>query len=245
MYFNKSIYYEGRFTMSVESHQTMVSTSFRQFDEQLLSLEEQLARLLYYNVTYWNGRLTDEWFRALTTDMVRPQHVYDCEVFHVSFPTLVETIEMWWRVYVGELGAFWRDPFLDANLENFQLWSEQVHEYSPGIHRVRINLVSYWGSKKGLSIDKVRCLVKETHETLAQLEVLSALGLHLNLLKVQDGVNLPFCDMPGTNLVAKNDPRSYTLSVRYSQQSDKLFLVLSSSDISCAEWAVSMLRDTP
>lgn len=177
-----------------------MTTALDRYTDKLLSVADQLGRLRRYNVRYWDSRLTDEQFAAVNLQLDHEQRVDDLAILHVQFDSLEETVEMWWRVYVGEQPRSWRWPELLIDAEHLRLLDSNVRTYEPGIHLVRINLVAHREPALGRTLEEIRTRAKATGETLAQLEVMSAFGLHSELLREQDGENLPYPDMAGTDV---------------------------------------------
>ncbi len=143
------------------------------------------------------------------------QRVDDLTILHVQFDSLEETVEMWWRVYVGEQPKHWRWDELKLDSEHLRILTSNVNQYEPGIHKIRLNLLAHWESKNGRMLKEVREQAKRTGEILAQLEVLSAYGLHSELFREQDGENLPHSDMPGTDVSVPCDSEPYALFVEW------------------------------
>lgn len=189
---------------------------FDRYNHLLLSLNDQLECLRRYNQQYWDNRLTDEQLAAVDTSAAVTQRVDDLTTFHVQFDSLEETVEMWWRVFVGEQPDHWRWNGLELDAEHLRLLDSNVHNYEPGIHRVRIDLVARWEPEDGRTLEEVRNGAKSTGEILAQLEVLSAYGLHSELFREQDGENLPWTDMAGTDVGVTGSTEPYALYVRWS-----------------------------
>ena len=208
------------------------------YDPLLLSLDDQLARLREYNRNYWDSRLTDEQLAVVDVSGDITQRVDDLTTFHVQFGSLEETGEMLWRVYVGEQGGHghwtWPERQFDGK-HLLGLLGSNVRQYEPGIHRVRINLVAHWEPEGGRTLEEVREGAKGTDEILAQLEVLSAYGLHSELFREQDGKNLPYSDMPGTDVLVPGFTRSYALSV-CSSSSDHRARMHAAWVTHCSNW---------
>lgn len=188
---------------------------FDRYSSMLLSLDDQLERLRRYNAKYWDNRLTDEQLAAVDTSGDVTQRACDLTTFHVQFDSLEETVEMWWRVYVGEQPKQWRWDELKLDSEHLRLLTSNVRQYEPGIHRIRIDLVAHWEPENRRTLEEVREQAKVSNETLAQLEVLSAYGLHSELFREQDGENLPYSDMPGTDVSVPGNSKPYALCVSW------------------------------
>lgn len=177
---------------------------FDRYADKLVSVFDWLARLRDYNVKYWDNRFTDEDFAAAEAQLALVpadyvQGVNGVYGFHVEFSSVQETIEMWFRVYQGELPDAWLWPELKFDAEHFRL-HELARTYTPGFHLVCINLTAHWEPEAGRTIDEVREAAKESGEILAQLEVISIYGVLTELFMEQNGTDLPYSDMPGTEL---------------------------------------------
>lgn len=193
-----------------------VSEPFDRYNHLLLSLDDQLKRLRRFNAMYWDNRLTDEQFAAVDASGHIAQKVNDLTSLHVQFDSLEETVEMWWRAYVGEQHKHWRWSELQVDAGHLRRITSNVRHYEPGIHKVRINLVAHWEPKAGRTLEEVRDLAKSRGEILAQLEVLSAYGLHSELFREQDAVNLPYSDMPGTDVSISGSSHTEALCVYWN-----------------------------
>ena len=215
---------------------------FGRYDHLLLSLPDQLARLREYNAKYWDNRLTDEDFLSVFEDVV--QSVSDLTILHVQFGSLEETAEMWWKVFVGEQPKHWRADELKLDSEHLRLFDSNVATYDPGIHIVRINLVAHWEPEDGRTIEEVREQAKQSGETLAGLEVMSAYGLHTELLREQDGENLPYSDMPGTDVSLPGFSHPYALYVRWYPLYRRARFNAAWVDSRARKWAAPVLRES-
>ncbi len=219
------------------------------FEGKLLMLGNQLDLLRRYNAQYWENRLTEEQFSAIEREVAQSwlghtQCIDDLAILHVQFDSLEETVEMWWRVYVGEQPDSWRWPVLRVDAEHLCLLGSNVKTYEPGIHVVRINLVAHWEPEGGRTLIEVRKQAKSTDEILAQFEVMSAYGLHSELLREQDGENLPYADMPGTVVTVPGDSRPYALCVRWDPFSRGAGLNARWVGNRSSKWAAPVLRES-
>lgn len=189
------------------------------FADLLVSPFDWLIRLHDFNVKYWDNRFSDEDFREAETQLaaVPDDHVQSVDNvfgFHVQFASLEETYEMWYKVYQGELSDTWRWPELKVDSEHLRL-HELAKSYEPGIHLVNINLVAHWEPEDGRTLASVREQAKSGGEILAQLEVISIYGVLSSLFMEQDGENLPYSDMPGTDVIVPGSSRPYALYVSW------------------------------
>ncbi len=192
------------------------------FNLLLCDLDEQMSRLREYNAKYWDNRIPDEWFRSVFTesDLKCPQRVDDLTILHVEFGSLEETADMWWRAIAGEQPKSLRWSEMKFDERHLQLLDSNVDRYEPGIHVVRINLLAHWEPEKGCTFEEAREQAQAEGETLAQLEVMSAYGLHRGLLRAQDGQTLPYADMVGTNLVVPHRlSKPYPLILHWDRHS--------------------------
>lgn len=216
------------------------------FDGKLLLLGDQLDLLRRYNAQYWDNRLTEEQFSAIEREVAQSwlghtQRLDDLAIFHVQFDSLEETVEMWWRVYVGEQPDSWRWPELRVDAEHLKLIGANVATYEPGVHVVRINLVAHWEPEGGRTLEEVRDGAKGTDEILAQLEVLSAYGLHTDLFREQDGENLPYSDMPGTDVSTPGYSKPRALCVAWAPSDREAMLGACWVDFRNDRWAAPVL----
>ena len=180
----------------IEGKFPLVSDPFGNYTGMLLSLDQQFALLREYNEKYWGGKITEEQFAAVNTDSDHTQRVEDLEILYVEFGSPKETFENWIAVIKGENPRFWRGGSLNDGYD-IRLFNRNVQKYSPGIHRIHINLVVDWNPENGNSVDASRSRVKGTKENLAHGEVFAAYALHTELLQATDGTNLPYFDAPG------------------------------------------------
>lgn len=177
----------------------------------LLSSFDWLERLRLYNVAYWGKRFTAAQFAQAELQLAavpddHEQSLRGAFFFHVQFDTPAETVEMWAKVLKAQLPNFELSESLRFDEEHFRL-HELAETYEPNtITLVHVNLVSYWEPEKGRTIkDDVRPQAKEAGEKLAQLELLSFWGVCTNLLMEQNGTDLPYTDMAGTDVTVPGD----------------------------------------
>lgn len=226
-------------------------TRLDRYDGLLGSLGAQLNTLRRYNEQYWEGRLADEQLavgavlspRDFDPHDVHVQRVEDLEILHVQFRSLQETAEMWWRVIVGEQPDSWCWDELRLDPEHFKLLNRNIREYEPGIHRVRINLIAHWEPGGSRTLEEVREQAIKTGEILAQLEVMSAYGLHPDLLREQDGQNLPYSDMAGTNVSVRGVSDEHALCLAWFSNDSKAEFLPRFVGSSYDDWAAPVLLD--
>ncbi len=172
-------------------------TRFDRFTQYLLSLEDQRNLLEVLDVSVWDGQIKSAgWFDKLDTASDHIQSVDDLEIFYIEFGSPEKNVEMWWRAFTANQPNVWRWAGLKTDAEHLRLHPE-AHEYQPGIHRIRINLVANWEPQNGRSVLQIRERAAVSGETLAHAEVLAAYAVHDELLRQQDGENLPYADMAG------------------------------------------------
>ena len=216
---------------------------FDRYGPLLLSLDEQLARLREYNQKYWDNHFTQAQLADVETSFDFIQRVDDLAVFHVQFDSLEETVDMWWRVFVGEQIGYWCSPELKVDAEHLRLLASDVLEYKPGIHLIMINLVAHWEPEIGRTLEDVREGAKSGGKTLAQLEIFSAYGLHPELFREQDGKNFPFSDLPGTDVSVLGKPGLgiHSLSLFWNLGSLEAQLSAGSVKNNENEWAAPLI----
>ncbi len=219
------------------------------FNDKVLSVFDWLARLRHYNVTYWDNRLTDEQFAQAEAQLTavpddHEQRVRGAFFFHVQFDSFAETVEMWMKVFKGELpnSELWKSLKFDE--EHFRL-HELAETYEPNtIALVHVNLVSYWEPEDGRTIkDDVRPQATEAGEKLAQLELLSFWGVCTDLLMEQNGTDLPYTDMAGTEVtVPGHDAWRACLYVRWGRDFREAWVDASGVDYRSYDWSAPVVR---
>lgn len=185
---------------------------FESFASKVMSASDWMAVLRRYNTLYWDNRFTDEDFATAEAQLSEigedhTQSVRGLFGFHVVFGSVKETVEMWMRVFKGELPNAELWDTLQFDEKHFRL-HETALTYEPGIHLVHVNLVSYWEPKDGRTIDEVRPQAIAAKEHLAQLELLSIWGVLTDLFQCQNGTDLPFTDMAGTEITVPGSSAS-------------------------------------
>lgn len=219
------------------------------FNDKVLSVFDWLARLRHYNVTYWDNWLTDEQFAQAEAQLTavpddHEQRVRGAFFFHVQFATFAETVEMWMKVFKGELpnSELWESLKFDE--EHFRL-HELAETYEPNtITLVHVNLVSYWEPEDGRTIkDDVRPQAKEAGEKLAQLELLSFWGVCTDLLMEQNGTDLPYTDMAGTEVtVPGGDAWRGCLDVGWARDGRRAWVSADWVDNRSCSWSAPVVR---
>ena len=177
---------------------TAVTGQFDRYQRHLLSLDAQLDRLRKFDITVWNDCVaTAGWFDGVDTSSDHVQRPDNLEFFYVEFGSPQENVELHWKA----IAMTQRVPsdggcYIKTGLDNLRLHPLAL-TYTPGIHRVRINLVANWEPKDGRSLVQVRERAAAQSKTLAHAETLAAYGLHDELLRQQDGENFPYADLSG------------------------------------------------
>lgn len=174
----------------------VLADRFGRYANKLLPLWQQLNIIKQFNILHWDNVLTDEQLAAVDTSSDHAQSVDDLEILYVDFGSPEKNVEAWWKVLVGTQPNAWRWDGLKTDRKKLRL-DPNAKSYEPGIHRVRINLVSHWEPKDGRAVDEVRPQAKAAGEILAHAEAMAAYGLHAELLQEQDGENLPYVDLAG------------------------------------------------
>ncbi len=214
------------------------------FNDKILPVFDWLARLRDYNVTYWSNRLTDEQFSQAEAQLTavpdgHQQRVRGAFFFHVQFGSPQETAEMWSKVSKSKL---W--DLLKFDERHFRL-HELAETYEPNtITLVHVNLVSYWEPEGNRTIrGGVWPQAKAAGEKLAQLELLSFWGVCTSLLMEQNGTDLPYTDMAGTEVMLLSR-RSWRdcLYVRWDSDYLGAWVSAGSVDRPRHEWSAPVVR---
>ncbi len=213
----------------------------------LLSVKQQFELICRYNQQYWGGYFSDEELKAYRPKGVcnHQQSVTDLLVLHVEFGSLEETIEMWWKVFQGEQPKHWRWEPLKLDSEHLKLLPSNVATYpARTITQVRINLVSHWEPEEGRTLEEVREQAKQSDEILAHSEVMSAYGLHTELFREQDGDNLPWSDMAGTDVIVPGRSEPYALYLGWDPFRRGAKLDAGWVGVRVQGWAAPVLRES-
>jgi hypothetical protein len=229
---------------------TVAITSDSRFDRYkpyLLSLDDQLNKLIEFNDQFWGGLLTSEEFTAIDIKMDHIQSVDDLEILYVDFGSPEENMEMWWKVIAASQPNAWRWDELKTDANNLRLGSNTCH-YNPGmrgIYRIRVNLVAHWEPEAGRSVSQVREQAAASGEVLAHAEVLAAIGLHDELLRQQDGTNLPYTDMAGFEvMVSGAQPWTYCPYLFWDDINREVYLNATWVDNVYNYWAAPVVRES-
>ncbi len=223
-----------------------IQADVEHYSRLLLSLDEQLALLRQYNTTYWDSRLTEnELTQAFSLEETsRQQRIDDLTVLHVEFGSLRETLEMWWRVIAGEQPRSERKVYDTSSL---RLLDFNVRSYSYGINLVRINLVAHWKPQSERkfwderSLAETRRQAHAAHETLAQLELMSAYGLHPTLMREQNGRDVPYTWLPGIDAFGFAGDKAQALYLWWVQLSEKAEFNARRASYRSGKWATPVI----
>jgi hypothetical protein len=161
----------------------------------LLSVEKQLDILRGYDHYLWGGCLEPEGWLDIDTSSDHVQSLDDLEILYVDFGSPQKNFANWYKVLDVTHLNVWRSVDLKTDEMHLRLGSN-THQYAPGIHRIRINLVANWLTKDR-SVLEVREQAARSGEFLAHCEVLAAYAMHGELLKQMDGTKLPFAFLAG------------------------------------------------
>ncbi|MEX2006903.1 MAG: hypothetical protein WD877_01940 [Candidatus Saccharimonadales bacterium] len=227
---------------------------FGQYAPYLLSLEDQLARLHEFNRQFWNNWLDEDQFEAAgqlearidweTAGREHVQSVNDLQIFYVDFGSPEKNVEMWWKVLAGTQSNAWRWDGLRTDKKHLRL-GPNTRQYASGIHRIRINLVANWEPEHGRTVLQVREQASRSGELLAHTEVLAAYGLHDELLRQQDGENLPYADMAGFEAtVSGGQPWANVPGLRWRGLGHGVSLSAYWYDSVDHDWAAPLVRES-
>ncbi len=210
--------YEGRFREEPDA--------FDWCEQYLLSPADQLKKLEYYNTEYWDGYFNLMHF-VMAANLTggppsRYQRVTDLHVYNVSFASMEMALEMWGRVFEGELqDVHW--GWTQVQEDKLSEIAGQVRLFKPDrpmIELVRINLVSHWVSGERSTVREVRTTAQAMGEELAGLEVLSAYGLHPELFEHQDGETLPCARLASLRVGVEEGPDDTVLILEHNASLD-------------------------
>lgn len=175
------------------------TSKFDQFKPHLHSLAKQKATLIAFNAQApKNIRVPSEWLESLSTSSRHVQSVEDLEIFVVWCGSLEKT---WHYAYelmkFVQAGAIGNSGF-QTDEAHMRLDPTAFAYAKPGVYRVRINLIDHWSPGKKRSVNQVRALAENSGQKLASIEAVFGYALQARqLIRLQDGVNLPYCDAAG------------------------------------------------
>ncbi len=228
---------------------------FAQYADMLVSPFDWLDVLRRYNQQYWANHFTDADFALAEATLVavpedHVQAVTKCYGFHVQFSSTAETIEMWRRVFQGELAKFFEDTEVHTWVwdqisfddEHFG-FHELARTYEPGIHLFCMNVVAHWEPEEGRTLIQVREQAGSSGEILAQLEVVSLWGVLIKLFMQQDGTNFPWSDMPGTDLKVPGGSEPYAFYMYWYRDGRQAGFYASWVARVLQNWAAPVLRE--
>ena len=177
--------------------------NFQQFIHLLRPISQQAVELRRLNSEMPEDmRVPDSWFDDLNTDSDHIQKIEDLEILFISpkkigtFKSMRAIIE--YQIKLVELTQYsvWSSPDFNKIIDH--CWPDESANKSilinPGIHRLRINLVSYWNPKstnRKISAD----LMRKQPSINVLLAGVAAIGAYAvqdpDLYRSQDGINLP------------------------------------------------------
>jgi hypothetical protein len=202
-----------------EVSEAVVSTlrpfrSLDDFTKYLRPLDEQLTMLWGLNrQMYREDRIPSSWFDDVWTPSDHIQSLDDLEFLFVAKNSVEATLVYnWWLIKKAQPGHFDYGLGLGGSGGGHFGAGDNTGTYQPGIHRLRINLVDNWPPKDQFANrDQFWEWAAKSDKMLAGAEVLGAYSLQdPTLLGLQDGKNLPFCNLAGLRLMDR----------RYEQRDD-------------------------
>ncbi|MGA3150290.1 MAG: hypothetical protein ABSD10_01560 [Candidatus Saccharimonadales bacterium] len=218
---------------------------FDRYRLHLLSLEDQLNLWQVLDLSVLDGQIKSVgWFDTVDTSSDHVQSVNDLEIFYIEFGSSEGNVEAYWRaIKANQPNARCYDGLkIDSN--HLRL-TPTARWYEPGIHRIRINLVAHWEPEDGRSVLQVREQAARTGETLAAAEVLAAYAVHDELLRQQDGTNLPYADMAGFEATVPDDqPWTSVLYLYGDRVSREVGLDAGWADRVRSNWAAPVVRES-
>lgn len=227
---------EGRFS---------ASNRFDRYKPHLLGLEDQLNLWEVLDANVWNGQVkANGWFDSVDTTSNHIQSVDDLEIFYIEFGSPELNIEAYWKAIKVNQPNVWRYNGLKTDPEHFRL-APQARQYEPGIHRIRINLVAHWEPEDGRSVSQVRQQASLMSEAVAAAEVMAAYAVQYELLRQQDGRNLPYADMAGYEATVPGaEAWAGCPYIYWNQVIREVSLDAGWSDSVNDYWAVPVLRES-
>lgn len=173
---------------------------FAMYNKYLKPLDVQLTRLKELNSTLpVYQRIPHGWFEAISTESYHVQSLEDLETFVVWRGTVPRS----WcypQNIIKQIHPATHDSIEKTNTVQvcFNSNAFDWDTLTPGIYRVRINLVAHWSPGVSRSVNEVRSDASENKQILASFEAALAYALQApELIKLLDGVNLPCTDAAG------------------------------------------------
>lgn len=186
---------------------------FLSYNHLILSLDQQLELLRIYNAQYWNNRITEEQFAAVSTASNQIQSLDNLKVLHVEFGSVARTFKAWYRIITDSASD--REGLFRPDEKHLR-YSAETSQYKPDIHLVNMNMLSYWNPNISRSVKEVRGWTKDKKRVLAHSEILSFCGMHGDLLEKMDGENLPYINLAGYEFVTdekSSDWKEFSVSI--------------------------------
>lgn len=223
---------------------TLTSGRFDRYKPHLLAIEDQLNLLEVMDANTLGGQIKQSgWFEGVDTASDHVQSVDDLEILYVEFGSIEGNIEAYWRLIKANQPRNWRYDGLKTDAEHLRL-GPNARQYEPGIHRIHINLAAHWESEDGRSVLQVRERPATSGKFLAHAETLAAYGLHDELLRQQDGVNLPYDDLAGYEAtVSGNDPWTNVPYLNWNRNDRKVNLNANWAENVNNNWAAPVVWD--
>lgn len=172
--------------------------SFRNYNQHLLPLGEQLTKLKLLNQKLPKDlRIPKKWFRNIDTKNWHKQSVKSLRFIYVVLDSYEKTFRLSWRMI--ELTQPNAKPYVFYGISEHMIRLDSTtQEHGPGIYIVTINLVDNWKPDKKQSVDQVRNIMNKKNKKLAGFEVIQACALQKpSLLQSQDGINFPYFNLAG------------------------------------------------
>lgn len=174
------------------------SSRFAQYKQHLNSLAEQKALLVAFNSQAGDLAVPSRWLEVLSTSSRHTQSLENLEVFVVWCGTLERTLRYAMALMKFSQGKIWDSGF-DKSVDRMRLHERAFAYDEVGVYRVRVNLVDNWNPEKSRSVRDVYDLAAAKPDHLmTSVEGVFAYALQKReLIRLQDGTNLPYTDCPG------------------------------------------------
>ena len=183
---------------------------FAQYKQHLNSLGEQKALLVAFNAQAGDLAVPSRWLEVLSTSSRHNQSLEDLEIFVVWCGTLERTLRYTAALMKFCQGRVWNSGFR-TDAQNMRLHAQAFAYDEVGVYRVRVNMVDNWTPERERSINDVYGLAAtKTGYLLASVEGIFGYALQKRgLIRLQDGINLPYTDCPG---IQQGDGFDYAVS---------------------------------
>lgn len=215
---------------------------FSQFDKLIPSVEEQLAKLKEFDREYWNGELAASLLHY-QAPISHEQRVQDALVMHAEFATTQETIRKWWQVISGEYPRSWAWEKMKTDMRHLRV-GPQAFKYDPDIHPVRIDLVEDWTPTRFRTPEEAFEHARQSHQLLAQSEILSVIGLMPELVR-QQGDDFPRWDMVGFRASSPDQAKTAqgVLCAGWDAPRRRIELSMRLRDVPVSRWSQPIILD--